>query len=133
MPVLRTDRLACLLQEKIGGLIVENKIKDPRIDTFLSVTHVEVSQDLSYADVYVSSFKAENSLAKGVEGLQSAAGFIQAKLSKIIHIRKTPKLRFHVDTGIREGFELIQKIDALVRSDADQKPPCGGSYSDAAC
>jgi ribosome-binding factor A len=118
MPVQRTERLAYLLQEKIGVLIVENKIKDPRVDTFLSITHVEVSQDLSYADVYVSSFKAETSLAKGVEGLQSAAGFIQSKLAALIHARKTPKLRFHVDTGIKEGFDLIKKIDSLTKNDS---------------
>jgi hypothetical protein len=30
-----------------------------------------------------------------------------------MHIRKTPRLRFHEDSSIREGFELVKKIDAL--------------------
>ena len=109
----RTGRVGSLIQEKIGELIVNGKVKDPRVDSFLSVSRVEVSRDLSYADVFVSSYKTEAGLAKGVAGLQSAAGFIQAQLAKTMHIRSTPHLRFHADLGIREGFEIIQKLEDL--------------------
>jgi ribosome-binding factor A len=34
-------------------------------------------------------------------------------------IRLTPRLRFHADTGLREEFDLIQKIDSLVAKEAD--------------
>jgi ribosome-binding factor A len=109
----RIERLGLLIREKIGALIVEGKIKDPRVDSFLSVTRVDLSRDLSYADVYVSSYKTEGGLAQGVRGLQSAAGFIQASLASQMRIRQTPRLRFHADTGVREGFDLIQKIESL--------------------
>jgi ribosome-binding factor A len=109
----RTERVGSLIQEKIGTLIVSGKIKDPRVDSFLTITRVEVSRDLVYADVYVSSFKKESALAKGVTGLQSAAGFIQSQLAQAMHIRTTPHLRFHEDSGIREGFDMIRKIDDL--------------------
>ncbi|GHV83629.1 ribosome-binding factor A [Spirochaetia bacterium] len=120
MPQFRGERLGRLIQEKVGAFIVEGKIKDHRVDSFLSITRVDVSRDLSYADVFVSSFKTEDGLKKGVEGLQSAAGFIQAKLAALMHIRKTPRLRFHADTGVREGFDLIQKIDELVKPAAQE-------------
>ena len=110
----RTDRVGSLIREKIGELIVEGKIKDPRVDSFLTVTRVTVSRDLSYADVFVSSYKSETGLAKGVKGLQNAAGFIQAQLGKTMHIRSTPHLRFHADLGIREGFDIVQKLESLV-------------------
>jgi ribosome-binding factor A len=113
MTSFRTDRVGSLIQEKIGELIVGEKIKDPRVDSFLSVTRVEVSRDLSYADVFVSSYKSEAGLSKGVDGLKNAAGFIQAQLAKTMHIRSTPRLRFHADLGIREGFDIVQKIDEL--------------------
>jgi ribosome-binding factor A len=73
-----------------------------------------VSRDLSWAEVYVSTFKPEGNLSRGVLGLQSAAGFIQSQLAAVMRIRKTPRLRFYEDTSIREGFELVQKIDGLV-------------------
>ena len=113
----RTGRVGNLIQEKIGELIVGGKIKDPRVDTFLSVTRVEVSRDLGYADVFVSSHKSEAGLTKGVEGLQSAAGFIQAQLAKAMHVRRTPRLRFHADTGIREGFDIVRKLEELAEQE----------------
>jgi ribosome-binding factor A len=113
MGAYRIERVGHLIQEKLGALIVEGKIKDPRVDTFLSVTRVRVSRDLSYADVYVSSYKTPEGLARGVAGLQSAAGFIQASLAEQIRIRQTPNLRFIADSGMREGFEIIKKIENL--------------------
>jgi ribosome-binding factor A len=109
----RSERVGHLIQEKIGELIVSGRIKDPRVNPFLSITRVSVSKDLSWADVYVSTFKAEGNLARGVEGLQSAAGFVQAQLAALMRIRQTPKLRFHVDLSIKEGFEIVKKIDEL--------------------
>jgi ribosome-binding factor A len=113
MGEFRTERVGRLIQEKIGALIVEGRIKDPRVNPFLSITRVKVSRDLAWAEVYVSTFKSEGKLAKGVEGLQSAAGFIQAHLASLMRIRQTPKLRFHEDTSLKEGFEIIQKIEDL--------------------
>ena len=113
MAEYRTERVGRLIQEKIGTLIVEGKIKDSRVNPFLSISRVSVSRDLAWAEVYVSTFKPEGNLTRGVEGLQSAAGFIQAQLASVMHIRKTPRLRFHVDQSIRDGFEIIRKIDNL--------------------
>jgi len=109
----RTERVGKLIQEKIGALIVEGKIKDPRVNPFLSVSRVQVSGDFSWAEVYISSFKPETKLARGVLGLQSAAGFIQSQLAKEMKLRQTPRLRFHADLSIREGFDMIKKIEEL--------------------
>jgi ribosome-binding factor A len=118
----RNERLGKLIQEKIGMLIVEGKVKDYRVDGFLSVTRVEVSSDLSYADIHVSSLKSGDGLLRGVEGLQSAAGFIQARLASMLRVRQTPRLRFHADPGPLESFLLNQKIDAITHPPA---PPAG--------
>ncbi|MDR0410760.1 MAG: 30S ribosome-binding factor RbfA [Treponema sp.] len=109
----RLERIGHLIQQKIGGLIVQGKVKDPRVNPFLSITRVSVSKDLVWADVHVSTFRNETNLEHGVEGLQSAAGFIQKELSREIRLRQTPRLRFHADTSLKEEFDLIQKIDEL--------------------
>jgi ribosome-binding factor A len=113
MANFRTERLGQVIQEKISSLILEGRIKDKRVNSFFSVTNVEVSGDLSYADVHVSDIRGKKA-ERGVEGLQSAAGFIQSQLGSAMHIRKIPKLRFHADTSISEGFDLIKKIEGLV-------------------
>jgi ribosome-binding factor A len=116
MPGFRTERLGQTIQEKIGSLILEGKIKDSRVNSFLSITRVEVSKDLSYADVYVSDIRG-NVKEKEVEGLQSAAGFIQSQLGAVMHIRKIPKLRFYIDKSVGDSFDLIKKIESLVEND----------------
>lgn len=121
----RTERIANLIQEKIGTLILDGCIKDPRVDSFLSVTRVDVSKDLSYADVFVSGYKSQSELVTSVAGLSSAAGYIQSLLAASMHIRATPRLRFHADTGIQEAFVLNQKIDALVKNESSSKPEDG--------
>ena len=81
----RIERLNCQLREEISNLILRGEIRDPRVTgrkggsqtrndltPFLSVNRVEVSQDLSYAKVYVSSFASDGMLEKGVQGLNNA-------------------------------------------------------------
>jgi ribosome-binding factor A len=117
MSEYRLERIGRLIQELIGSLIVEGRIKDPRVDTFLSISRVKVSGDLSFADVFVAGYKTPEELATGITGLQSAAGFIQAQLNAGMRIRQIPRLRFHEDTGLRESFDMIKKIEGLARND----------------
>ena len=115
MPQFRTERLGQTIQEIIGSLILEGKIKDSRVNSFLSITKVKVSKDLSYADVYISDIRGTTK-EKEIEGLQSAAGFIQSQLGASMHIRKIPRLRFHADTSVGDAFEMIKKIESLVEN-----------------
>jgi ribosome-binding factor A len=114
----RTERLGRLIQELIGAFVLEGKVKDPRVSPFISITRVTVSRDLSYADVYVSNIRETANIDRNAEGLQSAAGFIRSLLGDALRIRKIPRLRFHADNAIREGFDLTQKIDELVSSES---------------
>lgn len=109
----RIPRLNDQLRDEISQLIIRSEIKDPRVSTFLTINRVEISNDLRYAKVYVSSFLADAQVAKGVDGLNNAAGFIQTSIAKKIRIRQFPKLTFFVDAGMKEGFEMVQKLNAL--------------------
>ena len=76
----RMERLNVLLRDEISNLILRGEIRDPRVTgrkggaaartelaPFLSINRVEVSQDLSYAKIYVSSFASDAMLEKGVD------------------------------------------------------------------
>ena len=116
----RTERVGQLIREKLGALIVEGRIKDPRVNPFLSVSRVEVSRDLSWAEVYISTFKSDANLSRGVQGLQNAAGFIQSQLSAEMKTRQTPKLRFIEDKSIGEGFDMIKKLEEINMSSPNE-------------
>ena len=113
MGEFRLAKLGEQIRGEIAQLISTQKIKDPRVSTFLTINRVEVAADLAYAKVYVSSFLPEGQILKGVAGLNSAAGFIQSSIAKKLTIRKFPKLTFIADTSIKEGFEMVNKLNRL--------------------
>ena len=109
----RLKRVENLIREQISSMIMRSVVKDPRIDTFISISRVKVSKDIGYADVFVSGIKGEKQVQKAVDALNHAAGFVQYKLKGHLHLRNTPKLRFKIDRSIEEGFILSQKIESL--------------------
>ena len=113
----RIQRLDDQLRDEIAQLIMRGDVKDPRVSTFLSINRVEVTNDLSYAKVYVSSFLPDNQVKKGVDGLNAAAGFIQREIAKKLRIRQFPKLQFLVDAGMKAGFDMVQKLNELEKEE----------------
>ncbi|MGN0729926.1 30S ribosome-binding factor RbfA [Treponema sp.] len=109
----RMDRLGNQLREEIASLIMRHEVKDPRVNEFLTINRVEVVRDLSCAKVYVSSFLDDASVERGVKGLQSAAGFIQSSIAKKVSIYRFPKLTFVADFSMKEGYKMVQKLNAL--------------------
>ncbi|MCR4580183.1 MAG: 30S ribosome-binding factor RbfA [Treponema sp.] len=116
----RLQRLNDQLRDEISKLILHGDVKDPRVSTFLSINRVEVTNDLAYAKVYVSSFLPDNQLQKGVNGLNAASGFIQREIAKKLRIRQFPKLQFIVDAGMKEGFAMVQKLNELEREEKER-------------
>ena len=109
----RMQRLDSQLRDEISSLLLRGEIKDPRVSNFLSINRVDVSSDLSYAKVYVSTFLSDAQLEKGVDGLNNAAGFIQSAIAKKLRIRKFPKFTFVIDKGMTEGFHMVQRLTEL--------------------
>jgi ribosome-binding factor A len=110
---LRSLRIQDQIQREVADMILRGEIKDPRVNSFLSVTRVVAARDYSSAHVFVSSFEDEEKLLNAVRGLNSAAPYIQGIIGRKLRIRVTPRLIFEADTGIREGFEITQKIKSL--------------------
>ena len=114
----RLLKLGEQIRGEIANMILRAEIKDPRVSNFLTINRVEVAKDLAHAKVYVSTFMSESELNRGVEGLSSAAGFIQSTIAKKLTIRQFPHLHFVADTSIRDGYEMAKKLEELVKSDA---------------
>jgi len=117
----RLQRLNDQLRDEISQLILRGDVKDPRVSTFLSINRVEITNDLAYAKVYVSSFLPDGDLRHGVAGLNAAAGFIQREIAKKLRIRQFPKLQFVLDAGMKDGFKMVQKLNALEKESAERE------------
>ncbi|MCR5762277.1 MAG: 30S ribosome-binding factor RbfA [Treponema sp.] len=116
MGQFRLIRLGEQLKQEIANMILRHEIKDPRVNEFLTINRVEVAGDLAYAKVYVSSFMDENAVKRGVQGLQNAAGFIQSSIAKKLSIYKFPKLSFIADFSMRDGYDMVQKLNELEKN-----------------
>ena len=103
----RTLKAAEAIREVVGMSIIAD-LQDPRIKN-VTVTRVEVSGDMRYAKVYVSVMGDDAMETLSLRGLQSAAGYLQAKCAKRIDTRYTPQLQFVIDKGTKHSL-LITKI-----------------------
>ena len=113
MGQFRLLRLGEQLRKEISSMLMKHEIKDPRVNEFLSINKVEVSGDLAFAKVYVSSFLDDASVERGVQGLQSAAGFIQSPIAPKVSIYRFPKFTFVADYSMKEGYKMVQKLNEL--------------------
>ena len=100
------DELRRLLADLIG-----REMKDPRIPAMTSVTAVDLSNDLSVAECWISVLGSEGQQEEAIKALSSAAGFLRSELARRISLRQAPELRFRLDRSIERGMELTRKID----------------------
>ncbi len=88
------------LAEDIRRTLIDiiGELKDPRLEEgLLTVTRVEATPDLDLAKVYISVLGKEGAAKEAVETLNHAAGHVRTEISKRMHIRKAPALRFIED------------------------------------
>ena len=109
MPSRRTEKAAEAIREVVSMAILA-ELNDPRVRD-VTVTYVEVSRDLRYAKVHVSVMGDEARQKLTLRGLQSAAGFLQAKIAERIDIRYTPKLSFLLDQGVKRSIAVAQILN----------------------
>ena len=116
---IKIERINSNMVKEISYLL-QTEVKNPNIK-FVTITDVKVTNDLSYAKVYVSSFLPDGQVKKGVDGLQAAAGFIQREIAKKLRIRQFPKLQFQVDAGMKAGFDMVQKLNELEKAEKENE------------
>lgn len=107
-PYKRSTRLSLLVKEEIADIILK-KVKDPRLG-FVTVTDVEMTDDLKIARVYISVLQ-EQELGLSLQIIKSAKNMIRNELSKRIRVKFIPSLEFMIDGSIDEGL----KIDKLLK------------------
>jgi ribosome-binding factor A len=117
-PFARSDRVGMRIQSTLSELL-RKKINDPRLE-MVTITGVELSQDLKDAYIYFTIATGEKAQKDAIHGFESASGFIRTALAKQLGLRFMPKLRFIHDSS----FDYGSRIDALLKSlkDDDHKP-----------
>lgn len=122
----RMDRINEEMKKEMANILRD--IKDPRMKAMVSVTAVQVTNDLKYAKIFLSVFgkdKAEEE--ETLAALNKAKGYIRHQLSLTLNLRNTPELKLIEDTTIDYGM----RIDSLLR-DVMPKGDAPAAAADAA-
>ncbi len=113
----RIGRINEEIQRELAAQI--RSLKDPRVSGtgMVSVTRVNTTPDLRYAQVFISVL--DKAQEKDVlKGLKSAAGFLRRELGSSLRLRYTPELQFVADDSIEHGAHILELLRDVERKDA---------------
>lgn len=107
---IKIERIASNLVKEISYILM-NEVKNPDIK-FVTVTDCKVTNDLSFAKVYVTVFNKEK-IKETMDALKEASGFIRHELKERVDIRNIPELTFVYDESIEYGKKIEDIISNI--------------------
>ena len=110
----RSARVGETLREIVAEELV--RIDDDRL-SFVTVTGIEVDNELNRAHVYFDSLAGEDGDADIVEALDRYRPRLQSAIAKQIRAKKTPILDFRPDIALRSA----ERIDDILREDRQRR------------
>ncbi|MEN6326305.1 MAG: 30S ribosome-binding factor RbfA [Syntrophomonas sp.] len=109
----RQERMSVEIKRVLSRIIQED-IKDPRIDfSSVSITRVEVTNDLSHARINISILGDEDKQEETMKALQKAKGYLRTELAREIQIRHAPELELRLDKSIEHGIRISALLEGL--------------------
>jgi len=114
----RTERLASLIRHELSMMILRD-LSDPRLIGFPSITRVEVAEDLSVADVFVTAMGTPGQQNAVVHALRHSAGLMRTRLTKELTLRQVPLLKFHIDEKLKKELAVLELLEQVARENAE--------------
>lgn len=108
--IIKQKRLEGTIRKNISD-IIQFGLKDPNVG-FVTITDVHVSNDHSFAKVFVTFLGKDARAQAGLKALNRAKGFIRSELSQRLDIRRTPDLIFVLD----ETEMKARHIDEIIHN-----------------
>ncbi len=118
MAKIRVGRVGEQIKKELS-LIIQAELKDPRIG-FITVTGVEVTNDMSQARVYLSVLGSDEQKEETLKAIARGTGFIRSELGKRIRLRHTPELLFKFDSSIEYGSRIESLLTDINRDNGGQ-------------
>ncbi len=107
----RRDRVTEAIRKEIS-MILHSELKDPRLG-FLTISKVELTQDLRSAKVFFSVLGKEEDYKKTRQALDSALGFIRKLIAERINLRLAPEIIFKEDRSSEYSVRIQEVLDEL--------------------
>lgn len=113
-------RIEARIQERVA-YCVEFELNDPRA-TFITITRVEVSDDLSSAKIFYSVYGTEGDKSRTARMLEDASGFVRKQVARVLKMRRIPALRWFYDDSIERTAEMHRTIQEALEKDRTINP-----------
>ncbi|NOT31903.1 MAG: 30S ribosome-binding factor RbfA [Planctomycetes bacterium] len=113
-------RIEARIQERVAHC-VEFELNDPR-RTFITITRVEVSDDLSIAKVFYSVYGTEGDKSRTAHMLEGASGFVKKQVGRVLKTRRIPSLRWIYDDSIELAAKMHETIQEALEKDRTINP-----------
>ena len=109
----RQEKIARVIKESVSNTIA-NRLNDPRIEGFVTVTDVDVSPDLRNAEVGLSIMAPkESTIKRTFEAIEHARSHIQLLLGERMTSKYCPRLHFHEDKKLKKTMETLNLIESV--------------------
>jgi ribosome-binding factor A len=118
MGKVRSNRISEEVKRELAN-IIQMELKDPRVRGLLSITGVQVTGDLRYAEVFVSYYGSKEEQKEVLETLKKAAGFIRNELGKRVRLRFVPELIFKADNSMEHGAKISAILTQISREEEE--------------
>ena len=115
MTTRRIERLRKVILRRASDVILY-ELHDPRLG-FVTLSKVDLTDDLRYAVIYYSVIGDDADRSKTGHALETARGFIQKEIARILHTRVTPHIRFQYDASVEGVLRISRIIDQAVAED----------------
>ncbi len=117
----RSLQIASNIQQELQKRLSRG-LSDPRIRGLITVTKVELSDDLKHAKAFISVMPDEQAKLT-MHGLTSATGRLRRDVMERIHIKEMPTLKLVYD----EGHKAEMEVFALLERDRLEKEAHGNA------
>ena len=115
----RLAKVSSLLKKEIT-LILQNDLESDLIrDHFVNISKIDLSGDLQYCKIYITSTAQETVKKEIVENLNSAKSSIRHNLGKRIEMRRVPEIIFKDDIVIDKGLAVLKLLDEIKNSNEE--------------
>lgn len=115
----RNSRVGEEIKKEIS-LMIREEMKDPRIKGLISITHVEVTNDLRYAKVYISIMATLEERTVTLQTLKKAGGYLRSELAKRLQLRYTPEILFKFDDSIEYGAKINEILSGFNKKEGEK-------------
>lgn len=105
----RPAQLASTISRALQEVLARG-INDPRVQGLITVTAVELTDDLKIATVRLSVMPEEKQ-ALTMHGLRSALPVIRKKTMDRVHMKEFPRLVLKLDEGLKEQAKIFALLD----------------------